>query len=137
LEKSDSHRAYVAELMASLKDDTMPLLDFDRLATWLGEIGPLLAASESSGSELALLREDYVARISGMVKAIAVADRKNNRYETALALIESFSGMAGSELVECYRRTCSRFRDCFPASFVRQLELHPRIGRAKEYSDYK
>ncbi len=137
MEKSNSHSTYVAELAASLDDDHLSLLDFDRLKAWLGEIAPILKSSEAAGVELVLLREDYIARVSGMVKAIAVADRKHSRYETALALIESLPSMSAADLVDCYRRTSARFRDCFPASFTNQLEPHPRAGRTAEYSDYK
>jgi hypothetical protein len=137
LERSNSHSAYATELAATLDEDRMPSVDFDRLKAWLAEIGPLLVAGESSGQELAHLRDDYIGRISGMIKAIAAADRKGNRYESALSLIDTLPSLSSAELVECYRKTCARFRDCFPASFSGQFEFRSRGGRAATFSDYK
>lgn len=137
MEQSNRHRAYAAELMASLDDDHLSLVDFDRLKMWLAEIGPRLESLDSVRTDLELLRRDYIGRIGGMVKAIAVADRKGNRYESALALIDSLESMPTSDLIDCYRKTCARFRDCFPASFGGPMEFRRAPGRPKELSDYK
>lgn len=112
---------YVAVLLDCLDADGMSLIDFDELRDWIEQQLGRNEASETVEAELNCLRDDYQKRIAGMIKAIAVADRKGDRYESALQLIEDLPSMTSAELTDCYRRTSARFRDMFPTSLGQYL----------------
>ena len=128
---------YATELLDQLSEDRLTLIDFDRLRQWLGEIGSILADQAERQQEAALLRDDYVARIAGMVKAIAAADNRTGRMEQALGYLETLSSMSEAELIEQYRRVSAAFRDTFPASFGSSLRGRKGSNRMKDPSVFK
>ena len=131
MEKDNNHSEYIAQLLASLNDDKMSMIDFDHLRTWLAKLSGQLCSEEGCAGELKVLRDDYSQRIGGMVKAIAAVDRKRDSWPEALSLVESLDSMKAGDLVICYRKVTARFRDHFPASFglLRDSQSH---GQSRE-----
>lgn len=117
METINPHQEYIDQLATSLTDDSMALIDFDRLTQWLSEIGPLLGQIECLKSECGALRDDCVGRISGMMKAIAAVERSDSGLESIADLLDALPGMTAAELIKQYRRSSAKFRDTFRASF--------------------
>lgn len=117
MEKSKNDIDYLEEVAGLIDDTTMSRLDFDEIKARLLSLRDGLAAQAELAGEHALLREEYEQRIAGMAKAIAAVDRKRNRMEEALALVEGLPVLTSAKLLETYRRVAARFRDCFPGSF--------------------
>ncbi|MBN1212360.1 MAG: hypothetical protein JXA92_07260 [candidate division Zixibacteria bacterium] len=117
MEKDNQDKNYIVELLASLDERGLPLIDFDRLKQWLEMTASKWERYYRTLSELAVIREDYQQRVAGMVKALAAVDRKRDGWQQALELTESLNDMSARELVAAYRQTVIRFRDAFPASF--------------------
>ncbi|HUV29493.1 MAG TPA: hypothetical protein VMY05_00180 [Acidobacteriota bacterium] len=117
MENGKSHTDYVTELLETLNDESMSLIDFDRLREWLSRMARVQDDRRELKEQLEHLRSDYEQRIGGMVKAMAALDRRQDSWPEALTLVESLQSMPAGELVSCYRRVAARFRDCFPASF--------------------
>ena len=132
-----NHREFAAELQNKLNEEQLALIDFDRLKQWLAEIGVVLETAEKASADLSLLRRDYIERISGMTKALAVADRKNGRLEDALAFVEVLDSLEAGELIGQYRRISACFRDAFPASLGLTGGLQPDSSRMKDLSVFK
>ncbi|MDH4157269.1 MAG: hypothetical protein OEW00_08340 [candidate division Zixibacteria bacterium] len=132
-----NHREFVAELQNKLNEEQLALVDFDRLKKWLAEIDVVLEAAEKMCGDFSLLRRDYIERISGMTKALAVADRKNGCLESALAFVETLDSLEASELIAQYRRISACFRDAFPASFGLPSGLQHSSCRTKDLSVFK
>ncbi len=121
MEKNKSDIDYLGEVTQLIDASTMSQLDFDELARRLLAIRDALSAHEQLAVDHACLREEYQQRIAGMVKAIAAVDRKRDRWEEALALVEGLPALPVTGLLETYRRVAARFRDCFPGSFGLQM----------------
>ncbi|MEW6050835.1 MAG: hypothetical protein AB1644_07220 [Candidatus Zixiibacteriota bacterium] len=136
MEISD-HTAYIAELREALTEDRLSYIDFDQLRSWLEQLGPVLDRIMASDEELRLLRQDYQGRIAGMLKAIAAADRKQSGLQSVLREAETLADLTSAQLIECYRRTSARFRDCFPTSFGLLIASATPTGREKRYAEYK
>ncbi len=117
MEKSNSDCDYLERVVEQLDATAMSRLDFDELKDRLSTIRDRLTANDRLASEHACLREEYQQRISGMVKAIAAVDRKRDRLEEAVALIDELPKLPAERLLETYRKVAARFRDCFPGSF--------------------
>ncbi len=117
MESHSQHAEYARELREALDAENLSLIDFDRWRQWLSEIGQILDEIRQLRDDEAVLRQDLIARIGGMVKAIAAVDRHPVEWGAAAAFVENLSSLSAAELVEQYRKTSARFRDAFPASF--------------------
>lgn len=117
METINPHQEYIDQLATSLTDDSMALIDFDRLRQWLSQIAPLLGQVEELKSECETLRQDSIGRIAGMMKAVAAAQRSDSGLESIADLLDALPGMNASELIRQYRRSSAKFRDTFGASF--------------------
>ncbi|HWR81789.1 MAG TPA: hypothetical protein VN285_00650 [Candidatus Deferrimicrobium sp.] len=137
MENRNTHSAYVRELLTSLSDDKIPLIDFDRLKSWLAETSAILEGAQRMQQESDVLRQDYLGRIGGMVKAIAAANRHPDAWATALTYLESLPSLSASDLVEHYRKTAARFRDAFPTSFGPALDRTRGSRNLKDVSRCK
>ncbi len=127
----------ISEILDDLNAEKLSLIDFDELRELL-KMNCEESESEKVGLvELATLRDDYTARIGGMLKAIAAVDRKAGSIEDSLELIDKTQTMNAASLVSCYRRTTARFRDCFPASFGLLRERSSGRHSGIEPNDYK
>ncbi len=110
---------FVGEKLAEqLAAPTLPNLDFDQLRQWLLAASQKCRTIDQHEHDLHLLREDYQARITGMLKAIAIAERSRNRLDSLAVLIESLGGMSAEDLILCYRKTGAIFRDHFPGQIA-------------------
>lgn len=112
-----NHEAYLAEVLASLNEEKMSAIDFDLLKSRLTEMQVTLSQAGCLKRDLEFLRQDYIGRISGMAKAMAVASDRTGQAREANELIESLAELSVEKLVQSYRTVSSRFRTVFPASF--------------------
>jgi hypothetical protein len=117
LEKNKNDIDYLSEVVNLIDEATLPQIDFDELKARLSTVHSRLTAQDELATEYALLRDDCERRIAGMTKAIAVVDRKQDRMEEALALVDELPALDSARLLQTYRRVTARFRDCFPGSF--------------------
>jgi hypothetical protein len=132
------------KLASQLSPQSLSCVDFDALRAWLQAASTNLAQVSHIDQQHAdqlqlireeqkqlsdsyqLLRDDYQARIVGMLKAIAVADRthSSSRAETSRdhdslsILLDSLASMPANDLIRCYRKTAACFRNHFPGSFA-------------------
>jgi len=137
LKSTEEQSGYAVATAELLTDEGLSEVDFDSLRVWLREAAGSLRAGSRAVSDLAVLRRDYIDRMAGMVKAMAVLRQGRDHLEGALALIERLEGMRAEELVVQYRQVSARFRDAFPASFG-QLEATAESGRRVcRTADYK
>ena len=130
-------RNYLDELLISLSGDKLSEIDFDKLTDWLRELKSSLADSCELQAELKLMREDYLNRIAGMVKAVTIVERSSGSTEKVLAYLEDLKDLNAEELIEQYRKTSHRFRIAFPTTFGLPPVSNSSIAGLKETSDYK
>jgi hypothetical protein len=125
----------VEQLLADLKSEQLPVIDFDRIATLLTQQAGELGTLKKVRQEAEILRADYESRIGGMLKAIALADRKREKVDEALEAVQLLSALSSAELVESYRVVSARFRDSFPTSFG---PFSPGMTkRPRQFADFK
>ena len=117
MEKTKNDIDYLSEVVKLIDEVTLPQIDFDELKARLSTVGRHLNVQDELATEYTLLRDDYERRLAGMTKAIAAVDRKRDRMEEALALIDDLPTLSSARLLQTYRRVTARFRDCFPGSF--------------------
>ncbi|UCD63035.1 MAG: hypothetical protein JSW34_09780 [Candidatus Zixiibacteriota bacterium] len=117
MENAEQIAAYIAEVVRQMEAESLTSLDFDRLKATLVDFKAMMARHQEQEGELNTLREDYIRRISGMEKAMAVAGRGRSGVKDALERIEGLATLTAAALVECYRKAQARFQDTFPASF--------------------
>jgi hypothetical protein len=125
----------VEQMLADFHNEQLPVIDFDRLTNLLTQQAGELRTLTKVRQEAEILRADYESRIGGMLKAIALADRKRERIDEALEMVESLATMSSTELVASYRQISARLRDCFPTSFG---QLSPGITkRPRQFTEFK
>lgn len=117
MENLDTIDKDLKEVVALLDEGTLPEVDFDRLRNRLSDLAEHSCRLATMRDELAFLREDYIARIAGMTKAIAAVGRRQSEAAQLLEDIEALPAMDAAHLVAEYRRAAARFRDAFPTSF--------------------
>lgn len=88
-------------------------------------------------SELELLRNDCIMRISGMLKAIAAVKRNHDKAFEVIGYVEKLTEMKSAELIEEYRRVSAGFRNAFPSSFGLLRMESGRGSRLKNPEVYK
>ena len=133
----NSGQKYLDELLSSLSGDKLSEIDFDKLTACLQELKASLVSSCELQSELKLMREDYLNRIAGMVKAVTIVERGSTAPEKVLAYLEDLENSNAAELIEQYRKTSHRFRIAFPTTFgLPPLSNNSSTG-LKETKDYK
>lgn len=133
----NSGQKYIDELLISLKGDKLSEIDFDELTEWLQEIKTTLDNSCELQSELKLMREDYLNRIAGMLKAVTIVERSSAAPEKVLAYLEDLENLKAAELIEQYRKTSHRFRIAFPTTFGLPPVSYNNSTGLKETKDYK
>ncbi len=102
----------------SLSAQSLTTLDFDQLRETLRQQVSQLTGVSTVVDDHAALRQDYIGRIAGMAKAIAVVARRRDAVERAVEYVESLGELDAKELIEQYRLTAARFREAFPGSFA-------------------
>ena len=133
----NSGQKYLDELLISLSGDKLSEIDFDKLTDWLQELKASLAKSCELQSELKLMREDYLNRIAGMVKAVTIVERSSGSTEKVLTYLEDLEKLSAAELLEQYRKTSNRFRIAFPTTFGLPPVSNNSSTGLKETQDYK
>ena len=136
MEKISEYLSVLSEIVHSLGQDQMSRLDFDRMSADLMTAIDLLSQADEELRGFKTLRQDYIGRISGMEKAIAIASRRDGSLDNALTIIESLESLSAEELIRQYARTQARFRDAFPASFG-LLPSSGKIARMQIIAEYK
>ena len=138
MERNEALAADLRRTAAQLAPEEMSLIDFDKVRESITSAADLLTAGGGDLAELAVIREDYEARIAGMLKAIAAVHRNRDRRDDAAEEALDLSMKSATELVACYRRTAARFRDSFPASFgLLQSGGTARHGSTHDLNDFK
>jgi len=117
LGKNKNDIDYLSEVVNLIDEATLPKIDFDELKARLSTVCNRLTAQDELAVEYALLRDDCERRIAGMTKAIAAVDRKQDRMQEALSLVDELPALDSAQLLQTYRRVAARFRDSFPGSF--------------------
>jgi hypothetical protein len=137
LDAETAFHSYENQLLESLDEQSISCIDFDQLRDWLKLRSESSESIDAIRSDLRILRDDYCARIGGMVKAIAAVDRERDRWSEACDLVEKLPEMSTNELIDCYRMTSARFRDSFPASFGLLRTHQSHSATLKNISDFK
>ena len=133
----NNSQKYLDELLISLSGDKLSEIDFDKLTDWLQELKVSLVNSSELQTELKLMREDYLNRIAGMVKAITIVERSSGSTEKVLAYLEDLENLTAAELIEQYRKTSHKFRIAFPTTFGLPPVSNNSIAGLKDTQDYK
>jgi hypothetical protein len=127
----------VTELVAQLAEESLVEINLDVIKKTLEQSVDAGSALKQLSEELSVLREDYISRIVGMTKALAVARQTEDALADATHLVEALPAMSAPQLVEQYRRTTAKFRDAFPASFGVLASSRRRADGRQRYSDFK
>lgn len=135
LETNKDYQEGLAEMVAMLSDENLSLIDFDKLRAELQQLAVHLEKGQIVDDQLKLLRADYVARISGMLKAVAVVGRSEDERGEIVEILESLQELDAAGLVEAYRRVSVRFRQAFPSSFG--LAPGPSSARRISVKEFK
>ena len=117
MERDNKLAAEGAAMTAMLSEEKMAQVDFDKLKDWLNRSSAELDRGDLATGELRLLRSDIIDRISGMQKAIAAVNKRNDQMDEMLQYLEGLPELSAADLIRQYRITSAKFRDCFPASF--------------------
>lgn len=133
----NNSQKYLDELLSSLSGDKLSEIDFDKLTDCLQELKSSLADSCKLQAELKLMREDYLNRIAGMVKAITIVERSSGATEKVLAYLEDLENLSAAELIEQYRKTSHKFRIAFPTTFGLPPLSNNSFAGPKDTQDYK
>ena len=133
----NSGQEYIDELLASFSDDKLSEIDFDKLKEWLRELKVSLCRVSEIESDLNLLREDFLERIAGMVKAVTIVEKGSESTESVLAYLEDLKNVTAEELIGQYRKTSNRFRIAFPSTFGLAPVTNQNSASLKKIRDYK
>ena len=107
---------YLDQLIGQLEGDDTSVIDFDELTRRLSRQRQTPDITDTTEAELSLLKDDCQKRIGGMMKAMAALDRKGDSWPEALATVDELPSLDAEALLKVYRRTCARFRECFPTN---------------------
>jgi hypothetical protein len=123
----------VKEILDNLENETVELLDFDRLKEVLQECRSKARELKTVRSELQLLKEDYRGRLAGMLKALLACRYNACEAELAAMLADETSDLNVNELIRIYRNTAARFRQKFPSSFKYVAPSQSGVEHWREY----
>ncbi len=124
----------IDDVLEMLDDNNLGALDINQIKQTILLIKNTIESNNSGLEELNTLRQDYIQRVSGMLKAIAAVCRNKEETEEILNLIESFEQMPAVKLISIYRKVSAKFRNAFPTSFG--ITNH-YIPKNKSYAEYK
>lgn len=118
MEKIEKKIKLLQDTINNINESKLPFIDFNNLAAEMENIVELLEALSKGSSEEQLLRQDYIGRISGMLKAVAAVKNNFEMAENIQEIIERLNSSSAEELLKYYRKTSAAFRDAFPTSFA-------------------
>jgi hypothetical protein len=127
----------VEDVRQSLHDESIELIDFDRLDEILKQAASLAKSHLKINRELEILKDDYRKRIIGMLKAVLACREDVGISELAVQLSDSDNDIHPSELIRLYSRTAARFRSHFPASFKYVTNHTDGKASSKKWTEYK
>lgn len=136
MKQINEYQNTLAQMIAVIDGENLAVLDFDSLKKTLVELGRLLEQSRQIQTDLSLLRQDYIGRIAGMEKAIAIAKHRDSSVDFALELTTELEKMSVAKLIQQYGKTQARFKDAFPTSFG-FLRRGQNITSGKDINDYR
>lgn len=132
----NEQQSYISDTLNLLSGSKIEELDFDRLTAWLSDMAGILTEAARTMEEHNRLRQDYIGRTAGMLKAVAIAGRKRGSIQLALDQVEELDSMTATDLIKEYRRTQAKFKDTFGASFgLRPVSVN--ATPIKNPQDYK
>ena len=137
MEKGNEQQAYVDQLLDNFSEEKISLVDFDRCKDWLRNTARVLKEVENLREDIDTMRQDYIGRISGMMKAVAAVERSSSALESTLEYLQELPSLSSHDLVSHYRKTSARFRDAFPGSFGLTLSKYRLPAKGKIPVDYK
>ncbi len=129
-------RELIERTLAGLDDVNLPLVDFDQLRNQLKQAAVLAEQLPRLEDELKTLRQDYIGRIVGMLKAVAVVERSQLRALAVSEQIDALDNCPASELVKQYRLAAARFRDAFPATYALRASSRSGARAASAVENY-
>ena len=134
MENNDQLITGLKECKELIQSEKFEKIDFDKLIHLLEYSVNLLNSFDETQSEICLLKNDIIARISGMEKAVAAALRKPEELAETINLVESLHQLDANKLLNQYKRSQAKFRDAFPSSFgvTKKSSIH-----RKDISQYK
>ena len=124
----------IDDVLEMLDDNNLAALDLNQIKQTILLMKNTIASNDSKLEELSILRQDYIQRVSGMLKAIAALNRNKEEAEEILNLIESFVQMPATKLISIYRKVSAKFRNAFPTSFG---ITNYYVPKNESYADYK
>jgi hypothetical protein len=130
LENIQEYFEAVAGIRRQLEDESISEIDFGEITGCLKTSESLVRRLSEAASGAETLRADYIGRIAGMVKAIAVVAPRKEACGAAVDYIETLGDMPAEGLVQEYQRVAARFRATFPSSFglTSTATLHTAVG---------
>ena len=132
-----SLKSEIEQLLESLKDEAIELIDFDRAIEVLGQIQTALNEHNHATEELSVLKQDYRRRLVGMLKAVMVSRADERDTELAAALADEDCTIGSTDMIALYKKISARFRDSFPASFKYVMGLQGSASRRNGWMDHK
>lgn len=128
---------YLCAVAEALRAESVERIDFDELTSKLISAGTALQDAATERESLVQLRNDYVERIAGMAKAVAVMENRREDQEELITLCGSLDRLPVAELLSQYRRISAKFRDAFPTSYGQLRTNGSMSGKRKAYAEYK
>ncbi|MEA1980394.1 MAG: hypothetical protein U9N54_05410 [candidate division Zixibacteria bacterium] len=132
--KTEICQRKIDDVLEMLDDNNLGTLDINQIKQTILLMKNTIISNNSELEELNILRQDYIQRLSGMLKAIAAVSRNKEETEEILNLIESFEQMPAMKLISIYRKVSAKFRNAFPTSFGITNQYSPKN---KSYAEYK
>ena len=123
-------------LLDNYDKSDLTAINVDELVEWIKSASGLLQEQADQYAELAVLRDDFTSRVSGMAKAIAVTQKHPAALHEAAQFIETLNGMTSEQLVTAYRRLSAKFRGTFPTSLTLGMPQNTKLEQPR-YADYK
>lgn len=124
----------IDDVLEMLDDNNLAVLDLNQIKKTILLMKNSIDSNDSQLEELNILRQDYIHRSSGMLKAIAAVSRNKEETEEIMTLIESFEQLSAEKLISIYRKVSAKFRNAFPTSFGIINQYTPKN---KSYAEYK
>ncbi len=114
--ESENAENDITAMLSDLHEHEASYIDFDKLRDTLNSLNTR-AEIESLKKQYNCFYSDYLCRIAGMAKAIAVCDRHTSTLEKTLEYLKTLDDLTAEELISEYNKMTTRFRSAFPASF--------------------
>lgn len=124
------------KLAEDITSESLNELNLDALAEALTAAAAQLEEAASLRQDCRLLKDEYRARILGMLKAIIACKPDDDSAFLASRLTGDIEQFRAEQLIRQYHRVAARFRNSFPASF-RYLNFGKGGDSAKRWEEHK